>query len=221
MKAALIILISFFSISCITMENKIIFLNTEDNFNYTKNYFTSSKINAKKSTIINDCGHYIGERFGGGIIFYLDSTGCHGLIAAPYDQARLSIWANGVWNVNEFAYQDGVGAGQANTKMLVLVQEPHAGQFKYAAKICDDVIIDAYNDWYMPSKYELNLMFYNIGQGAPAPNTNIGNFQENWYWSSTEADSTTAWRQAFIIGLGWQNKTEKFYDFGLRAVRLF
>ena len=34
--------------------------------------------------------HTIGEKFGGGIIFYIDSTGQHGLIAAMADQK----WAN-------------------------------------------------------------------------------------------------------------------------------
>ncbi len=32
--------------------------------------------------------HKIGEKFGGGIVFYVDATGEHGLIASPSDQKK-------------------------------------------------------------------------------------------------------------------------------------
>jgi Protein of unknown function (DUF1566) len=168
-----------------------------------------------------NCGHYIGENFAGGIIFYLDASGCHGLIAAATDQTSLARWENGIFVLNTGAVADGIGAGEGNTKMIIYKQEPSGGGVRYAAKICNDLVIGTYSDWYLPSKYELNLMFTNIGQGAPAPNTNIGGFPETWYWSSTEADSGRAWRQAFYTGLGWQFKTEKFYDHSVRAIRAF
>lgn len=167
-----------------------------------------------------DCGHYIGQNFAGGIIFYLDSSGCHGLIASAYDQAGLARWENGAL-IHTGSYSDGIGAGEGNTRQIIYKQEPSNGGVQYAAKICSELVIDGYRDWYLPSKYELNLMFYNIGQGAPSPNTNIGNFPEAWYWSSTEVDNEKAWRQAFYTGLGWQFATEKFYDFRVRAIRSF
>ena len=34
----------------------------------------------------------IGQNYGGGIIFYVDGTGQHGLIAAPYDQSSGALW---------------------------------------------------------------------------------------------------------------------------------
>lgn len=176
-------------------------------------------ITEKKESNI-DCGHYIGQNFAGGIIFYLDASGCHGLIAAPYDQADLARWENGALTDTE-SYADGIGTGEGNTKMIIYKQEPNGGGVQYAAKICKELVIGAYHDWYLPSKYELNLMYYNIGQGALPPNTNIGNFPEAWYWSSTEVDNVKAWRQAFYVGLGWQFATEKFYDFRVRAIRSF
>jgi hypothetical protein len=179
---------------------------------------------SKKSVInqstISDCGHYIGQNFGGGIVFYLDASGCHGLIASATDQILLTRWENTTL-INTGAYTDGIGAGEGNTKMIMYKQEPVGGGVRYAAKICDELVIGAYSDWYLPSKYELNLMFYGIGQGALSPNTNIGGFPESWYWSSTEFDSGDAWIQAFFVGLGVQVHSRKFYDYGVRAVRAF
>ena len=39
--------------------------------------------------------HQIGEKFGGGIIFHIDETGEHGLIAAPSDQGSFA-WNDAV-----------------------------------------------------------------------------------------------------------------------------
>jgi hypothetical protein len=169
---------------------------------------------------ISDCGHYIGQNFGGGIIFYLDASGCHGLIASATDQILLTRWENTTL-INTGAYADGIGAGEGNTKMIMYKQEPVGGGVRYAAKICDELVIGAYSDWYLPSKYELNVMFYSIGQGALSPNTNIGGFPEAWYWSSTEFDKDNAWRQAFYVGLDYQVYSSKFYDFAVRAIRAF
>ncbi len=187
----------------------------------TTNRYCNNHIFKNTNVPHSGCGHFIGENFAGGIIFYLDSGGCHGLIAAPYDQAPLSRWENGIFIFTTLANTDGIGAGQGNTKQIVYKQEPHDGNVPYAAKLCNNTVIGAYTDWYLPSKYELNLMYYAIGQGATAPNFNIGNFPEAWYWSSTEADSANAWRQAFYVGLGWQRKFEKYYDFRIRAIRSF
>src|SRR6478609_7519345 len=38
--------------------------------------------------------HHIGDAFGGGVIFYLDATGKHGLIAAKRDQGTGVRWYN-------------------------------------------------------------------------------------------------------------------------------
>jgi len=80
------------------------------------------------------------------------------------------------------------------------------------------------DDWYLPSKDELNLMYVNL------KSRNFGNFENKWYWSSTEFedkanfDSTgfeAVWVQSFEDG-------EKVtYDVGIkrfknnvRAIRL-
>jgi hypothetical protein len=51
----------------------------------------------------------------------------------------------------------------------------------YAAKLCYDLNSGGYIDCYLPSKYELNLMYQNIGQGNALDLGNIGNFANNYY----------------------------------------
>ena len=76
-----------------------------------------------------------------------------------------------------------------------------------------------YGDWYLPSKYELNLMYQNIGRVAKGKNKNKGGFVSYSYWSSTEYDSSVAWRQVFING--FQLSNDKYYTIYVRAVRAF
>ena len=89
-----------------------------------------------------------------------------------------------------------------------------------AISACNNKTIDVYSDWYLPSKYELNLMRNNIGQGAPSPYTNVGGFADNVYWSSTEFGANFAWLQNVSNGIQYNNynKSEVVY---VRAIRAF
>ena len=63
--------------------------------------------------------HYIGESFGGGIVFYVYDNGKHGLIAATSDQSRGIRWNGGLNKyTNTRARADGVGAGLKNTAII-------------------------------------------------------------------------------------------------------
>lgn len=160
------------------------------------------------------CNFTIGQSYQGGIIFYLDCTTCHGLIAAPTDQSTGASWYNGAFTYTT-AFANGVNAGAGNSKLIVHSQ----GAGTYAAKLCTDLLISTYDDWYLPSKYELNLMYMNIGPGAAAPNTNIGGFASTYYWSSTEEDDNQAWYQLFL--LGGQFTGTKNLSYNVRAIRAF
>ena len=60
-------------------------------------------------------------------------------------------------------------------------------------------------------------MYSNIGQGSLLEN--IGNFAENYFWSSTEYYNDIAWAQNFINGV--QFHVTKNVTFNVRAVRAF
>ncbi|MDA9344183.1 DUF1566 domain-containing protein [Algibacter sp.] len=162
-------------------------------------------------SVTSTCGLSIGETYQGGIIFYLDASGCHGLIAAPDDQSTSAAWWNGSY-MDTRAYGSGLFEGKYNTKMINLQQ----GGTTSAAAICAN-----YGDlkWYLPSIEELNLMYENIGLGNALGLGNVGNLG-NGYWSSTEYDNNLAWGQSFGFG-GQKFYGFKDYTYRVRAVRAF
>ena len=169
--------------------------------------------------------HTIGESYGGGIVFYVYDNGNHGLIAATSDQSTGIRWYGGSYT-NTRARADGVGAGLKNTAIIIANQGAVDGS-AFAATLCNEYTVTAttggiattYGDWYLPSKYELNLMYTNIGQGAPSTYTNIGGFADSFYWSSTESGYGSAWYQYFSDG--GQNFVNKVTAIYVRAVRAF
>ena len=162
----------------------------------------------------NVLSHSVGDKFGGGIVFYVYDDGQHGLIAALADQSTGIRWYGGSYT-NTCARGDGVGAGLKNTAIIIANQGSVDGN-SFAARICNEysVTVDGvmYGDWYLPSKYELNLLY--------AQKTVVGGFASNYYWSSTEFADGYAWFQNFLDGSQYGNsgRDDTFY---VRAVRAF
>ena len=90
--------------------------------------------------------HYIGEYYGGGIIFSIDTSGEHGLIAAETDLGHLN-WSDGIHIVTG-ATAAGIGKGQANTIKITLAQGTPG---KYAALKCARYKGGGYEDGFLPS----------------------------------------------------------------------
>ena len=155
----------------------------------------------------------IGDSYQGGIIFYLDGTG-GGLIAAPTDQSSGAQWGcygSSVQGADGYA----IGTGAQNTIDI----EAGCSSPATAADICANLVLSGYTDWFLPSKDELNLMRQNIGQGNALGLGNVGGFANFFYWSSTDVDNQTAWRQFFSNGA--QLNDYKDNSFYVRAVRAF
>jgi hypothetical protein len=156
--------------------------------------------------VINVVLFKIGQAYQGGIIAYLDATGEHGLIAAPADQSDGIRWHSGS-HIEIGTTSTAIGAGKSNTEKIIQVQ----GVGSYAAQLCADLVLDGYDDWFLPSKDELNELYKNrnvIGVSGP------GN-----YWSSSEATLYLAWYQGFSGGS--QHDSNKDLIFRVRAVRAF
>jgi len=160
--------------------------------------------------------YLIGQFAQGGIIFYLDDTGIHGLVCALIDQSAGIQWFNGTYTITG-ARENYEGAGKLNTITIVTNQ----GAGNYAAQLCADLVLSGYSDWYLPAIQELDLMYINKtiidtalqAFGLPA----IANQS---YWSSTENNQYHAWRFAFDLGYH-TNFGSKNLPYMVRAVRSF
>ena len=158
--------------------------------------------------VISDSVHHIGDSYGGGIVFYVYDNGRHGLIAATADQSTGVIWTTAAYQSTvSNAVRDGVNGGQANTERIII----QAGAGSYAAQLCANYTGGGFADWYLPSKYELNLLY--LQQAV------VGGFANNYYWSSTENDNYDAWFQYFYDGN--QYYSAKYYTDSVRAIRAF
>lgn len=152
-------------------------------------------------------GYNIGEQHQGGIVFYIDGTNEHGLVCATNDQSTSAQW--GCYGTNLLAADVATGSGESNT--LIIVSKCTTSGI--AAKLCYDLILNGYSDWFLPSKDELSLIYTNLKlQGK-------GNFSNVFYWSSSEGGDQTGWCQNFANGV--QDYNFKTNNYHVRAVRKF
>jgi len=113
-------------------------------------------------------------------VFYIDSTGQHGLVCAPTNQNS----------------------------------SPH---FQWAVSTCNDLVLNGYSDWYLPTIYDLGIMYNNLQLTGLVDFT--GNFTP-FYWSSTFGLNSRAILLDFWNGM-WNSNYPTSYWYQVRAIRSF
>jgi len=169
---------------------------------------------------------YIGESYAGGTIFYIDSTGSHGLVCAPTDQAS-GCCSSPQWGCMGTAISGtstALWSGATNTADIV------AGctDLTTAAYMCDTLTLGGYTDWYLPSDSEVIMMYNNLAL------IGLGSFRTtSWptqYWTSSENDLSGstgywamngAWSVDFSNGSNYAYNSKNTYYFNTRAIRHF
>ncbi len=180
------------------------------------------------------CSIEVGDFHQGGVVFYLFQVGdagyvageTHGLIAAPMDQSSGIGWGCHGTDIaavpNVMSGPSGAGAeiGDGMTNTAAIVASGCAGS--NAAKLCADLSLDGFDDWFLPSAKELNLMYDNRATiNTTATNNSGSTFDSSGlYWSSSENGDLSAWNQNFFFN-GLQGFGVKTNFNSVRAVRAF
>jgi len=174
----------------------------------------------------------VGDFAQGGIVFWLDDSGEHGLVCAKEDYAELVMWDTQFKTIDEgfksptpekplvLALGDGPFSGEANTIIIIAALGFGDGR-PYAANVCNELQVTehsiTYGDWYLPSREELNLMYKNRklidrvalenGGGLfyqKGTYTTVGNS----YWTSTESYDRTD-KTAVVTHSAWIHNFKK------------
>jgi hypothetical protein len=162
-------------------------------------------------------GFLIGQDYMGGRIAYILQVGdagyiageTHGLIAAPQDLPGNYQWR---CSIGEIIGADGIAIGTGAQNTLDIV----ASGCGPAAEACASLILNGYDDWFLPSRQELQKLYNN--------RVAIGGFNlaDGYYWSSTEYNNLFAWLFIFDVAnvnVNYsQSKTESYL---VRPIRVF
>ena len=171
--------------------------------------------------------HYLGELYGGGVVFYVDQTGNHGLICSMIDNSTGITWTTASFQTTTVPAPGALSDWNGQVNTIAIVTQAGAGT-NYAAGLCDaytnaDYGTGVYSDWYLPTIDDLNLL-YNAKRFVNKALDNDGNsattaITKNLYWSSTESPTNWAWR--FTFNHGGADGYTKSNSYYVRAVRSF
>lgn len=148
---------------------------------HVRAYAVNGMGTAYGNEITFNSGYIFGTDHAGGYVFFNDGSGS-GLVSAKSDQSTYQVWSN-ISDTMIGTTGTAVGAGQANTTAII----SQSGHTESAAKICADYSDGTYNDWFLPSKDELMLMYQNLRL------TGVGGFTHTCYWSSSEYNAVWSW----------------------------
>jgi TolB-like protein len=154
----------------------------------------------------------------GGLIFYdkgNNSGGWRYLEAAPEEVEFQAIWS--VHNTAVENTRAEIGRGTQNTRLIVEKLRQTSGEWDTAAQKANDLVFNGFDDWFLPSKDELDQMYGNLKR------RNLGEFRDEWYWSSTENPSADwrgyAWAQSFKDGRMYHQVQKLNNRLYVRAIR--
>jgi len=167
-------------------------------------------------------GHYVGELFGGGVIFYVDQTGQHGLICAMTEAGDNQQWSNILLMIGPAAQSDWNGPGNTNA----IISQP--GHTNSAANDCAQYTNPEYgtgifSDWYLPTLGQLIKLYNSLYEVNKALETDGNNstiiIYKTVFWSSTEYNNLYAYYYDFHGGSNGHVGKENYL--AVRAVRSF
>jgi hypothetical protein len=178
---------------------------------------TASAAPSAQKTLPSPDGEFTAGDTGpaGGIIFYVNpSVGdWKYLEAAPVNTEATVAWASQNFNSGEINNKNAIGSGKPNTEYII----KNAGSFARAVAICNNLQVNGYRDWYLPSLDELDLIFMNLHRNG------LGGFKNDKYWSSTPKGGYANWIPVWYENFsdGKQDAEGNETNLRVRAIRQF
>jgi len=154
----------------------------------------------------------------GGVIFYDKGNNTEGwryLEAAPVEAEFQAAWSDNSFYVNDDNYKTRkeIGYGKRNTQFIVEKFRQTTGNWNTAAQKAHDFSFNGFEDWFLPSQGELDLIFGNLKR------KNLVDFKNEWYWSSTEDGYHRSYCQNFRDGkMNDHGKNTTYYVRPIRQV---
>ncbi|MDR2054130.1 MAG: DUF1566 domain-containing protein, partial [Treponema sp.] len=155
----------------------------------------------------------------GGLIFYDKGNNTGGwryLEAAPASAEFTATWDPPGRRFDLRGSNDvALGKGLDNTKAIVTLFSQNGGGFGSAAWDCNDLVVNNFDDWFLPSLTELSYIYGNLHRKG------LGGFSSNQYWSSTRHESDDDYAYYINFQDASQGGTYRNNKYYVRAIRQF
>ncbi len=185
---------------------------TADNNNtkYVLKWTIATPCSSSNDNINVFIGNVVGQYAYGGVIFYVDATGNNGLVVSTTSQGSYR-WACSNTNISTGS------SGTINTASIVADQNTC---FSFAAKTCNDLVLNTYNDWFLPSSIELLNLISNLTTvNATLTDISATTVFSGNYWTSNQSNSSMAFYR--IIPSNYVYSVAKVNYINVRAIREF
>ena len=144
------------------------------------------------ANVFGQATHYVGESYCGGIVFYVYDGGKHGIVTSTMDRSKR-IQRQNETSTGTKTVTNEIDAGKFNTERISAIKGTEE-----EVEIYSSYQDSYYSDWYLPSKYELSLLYLNRAVLGCYTNFAKG-------WSATEAGRVNAWFKSFATGGSFSN----------------
>ena len=157
-----------------------------------------------------------GDVYQGGIVCstYVANGVTHGYVCAANDLTVKYPWSPLSQNQEiSITTNTIIGSGETNTATIV----SSYGNANYAARVCDNLSLNGFNDWFLPSQDEFNMIYNYLYTNGLA---NFKSGPNDLYWTSSQHALKKAVAFSFKKGMS-KNPINKNTNCYIRPIRHF